>query len=191
MTTIAVLSRRALFSTSAAALAASTIAATPTLAAIPALMPTAIPEVDARLWELARALGPAEEQWSDAYTTFDAARTAYMKQAPKKSQPFVGAAAEAWEAITDEVAERVGYHEAQEAHEEAEERASAIHDELRELAAASLIGLQAKAEAVKALAYDRDFESYVEEFYANNGKSPESMALVVVRDLLRMAAAKA
>jgi hypothetical protein len=87
----------------------------------------------------------------------------------------------------DKVAERAGYHEAQEAYEETEERASAIHDELRELTATSLIGLQAKAEAVKALAYDQDFASYVEEFYENNGKSPEIMALVVVRDLLRMA----
>jgi hypothetical protein len=186
MTTTTALSRRALFSTSAAALAASAVAAAPVLASLPAIMPAGVPEVDARLWELARALGPAEEAWSDAYMTFDAARFAYTKQVLKKPQPFTGVAAEAWEAIADEVAERVGYHEAQEAYEETEERASAIHDQLREITAASLIGLQAKAEAAKALAYEQDFERYVEEFYENNGKSPESMALVVVRDLLRM-----
>ncbi len=115
MTTTSVLSRRALFSTSAAALAASAITIAPAaLASIPAMMPVA-PEVDARLWELARALGPADAAWSDAYMAFDAARFAYMKQAPKKPQPFTGVAAEVWEASADEVAERVGYHEAQEA----------------------------------------------------------------------------
>jgi hypothetical protein len=155
---------------------------------------------DGRLWygrddiiEEMRTQPRTRQDWSrttevvekDGRTALQCAQAPWPEAQARAEE--ILAAWDEWQTTKQHTAEAVGLYEAEERKDEAREQVFEAFTAIMDTPATSLAGLLVKAQVALSLSHSVDgFSAYVDEFHENNGHSPETIGLAVLRDLLRL-----